>query len=198
MPRRAGLRSDGVGEIAGGGAAYRSEAELLGVGERDGDDAVLEGERREADGVVLDEQVSRTNALAKALRADERREAYRQIRLEAVWNRQQTLVPPDVRGPGFNRFAGELAAGGVEVVGDLKRCEAIGASREGAVAVAFAALIALQLVRNTGILHLLSLSRRGCVCLGRTLNWREGRKRMQPGMRNCVLRISCSPFPGES
>ena len=49
-----GLGGDGVGEVAGGGAAYGLEAELAGVGEGDGDDAVFEAEGRETDGVVLD------------------------------------------------------------------------------------------------------------------------------------------------
>jgi hypothetical protein len=49
-----GLSGDRVREVAGGGTTDGGEAELLRVGERDGDDAILERERREADGVVLD------------------------------------------------------------------------------------------------------------------------------------------------
>ena len=60
-----GLRGDGVGEVAGGGAADGVEAELARVGEGDGDDAVFEAEGREADGVVLDVEIAGADALAE-------------------------------------------------------------------------------------------------------------------------------------
>ena len=41
------------------------EAELCGVGEGDRDDAVLEAEGREADGVVLDVEIGGADALAE-------------------------------------------------------------------------------------------------------------------------------------
>src|ERR1700730_8655668 len=57
-----GLRGHGGGQVAGGGAAYDIEAELLCVGQSDGDDAVLEAERGEADGVVFDVEVAGADA----------------------------------------------------------------------------------------------------------------------------------------
>ena len=52
-----GLRGDGVGKIAGGGATHGGEIKAARGGERRGDDAVLEGERREAHGVVLEIEI---------------------------------------------------------------------------------------------------------------------------------------------
>ena len=59
------LRGDGVGQVAGRGAADGLEAEGLRVGQRDRDHAILEAERREADGVVLDVEIGRADALAQ-------------------------------------------------------------------------------------------------------------------------------------
>ena len=52
-----GLRRDRVRQVAGRGAADRGEAEGLRVGERDGNDAILEAQRRKADGIVLDVEI---------------------------------------------------------------------------------------------------------------------------------------------
>ena len=57
QPGRGGVRRDGVGEVARRGTGDRLEAELLGTGERDGDDAVLEGMRR-VGGLVLDPELA--------------------------------------------------------------------------------------------------------------------------------------------
>ena len=149
-----GLGGDGVGEVAGRGAADGGEAELLRVGEGDGDDAILEGERREADGVVLDVEIVGADALAEVFGADERGEAYGQIGLEAFGDGQEGGVAPDVGGAGGDVLAGEVAAGGFEVVGDFEGGQAVGAGGERLVAEALAALVALQLIRlSTGIIH---------------------------------------------
>ena len=52
-----GLRGDGVGEVAGRGAADGLEAETPRGHQRRGHHAILEGERREADGVVLEIEI---------------------------------------------------------------------------------------------------------------------------------------------
>ena len=115
----------GVGEIAGGGAADRGEAEGLGIGESDGNDAVFEAECGEADGVVLDVEIASADALAEVLGADQRREAYGEIRLEAFRDGQQLFVAPDVGGAGGDGLAGKAAADAFQVVLDFKGGQAV-------------------------------------------------------------------------
>ena len=55
-PARAAAAAHGAGQVAGGGAGERGEAEGAGGLERDGDHPVLEGVGRVA-GVVLDVQL---------------------------------------------------------------------------------------------------------------------------------------------
>ena len=50
-------------------------------------------------------------------------------------------------------FLGEDAADGLEIVGDFEWGDAVGAGGEGLVAIPFAALVALQLIPATGIVH---------------------------------------------
>ena len=69
-----GLCGDGVGQVAGRRAADRVEAEGLRIGQCDGDDAILEAERRHADGIVLDVEILRANAGAKPRRLHQRRQ----------------------------------------------------------------------------------------------------------------------------
>ena len=129
-----GLGGDGVGEVAGGGAADGVEAELARVGEGDGDDAIFEAEGREADGVVFDVEVGCADALAEILCADERGEAYGEVGLEAFGDGEESGVAPDVGGAGGDVFLGEDAADGFEVVGDFEGGETVGAGGEGLVA----------------------------------------------------------------
>ena len=126
------LRGDRVGEVAGGGAADGVEAELARVGESDGDDAILEAERRKADGVVLDVEIGGADALAEILCTDQRGEAYGQVRLEALGDGQQSGVAPDVGRAGGDGFAGEDAAGGFEVVDDFEGMRGSRGRRRGA------------------------------------------------------------------
>ena len=106
-----GLRGDGVREVAGGGAADRVEAELARVGQRNGDDAILEAERGKADGVVLDVEAGGADARAEAAGVDQRREADGQIRLKALRHGQQPRVAPDAGGAAGDGIAGEDALG---------------------------------------------------------------------------------------
>ena len=57
QPGLGGVGGDAVGEVAGRGAADGREAELAGLRQGDRDDAVLERQRREVDGIVLDPEV---------------------------------------------------------------------------------------------------------------------------------------------
>ena len=148
-----GLRGDGVGEVAGGGAADGVEAELARVGEGDGDDAIFEAEGWEADGIVFDEEIRCADALAEIGCANERSEAYGEVGLETFRDRKESGIAPDVRRTGSDVFFGEDAANGVEVVAEFEGIEAVGARGEGLVAVSLAALIALQLIAATGIIH---------------------------------------------
>ena len=142
-----GLRGDGVGEIAGGGAAdgrrSRTACALASATETTRSLKLSVGK---ADGVVLDVEIGGADALAEILGADERREAYGKVGLEALGDGQQRGVAPDVGRAGGDGLAGEDAADGFEVVGDLERGEAVGAGGERLVAEALAALVALQLV----------------------------------------------------
>ena len=142
-----GLSGDGVGEVAGGGAADGLEAEPARVGEGDGDDAVFEAEGRETDGVVLDVEVGCADSFAQILCADERGEAYGEVGLEAFGDGEESGVAPDVGGAGGDVFQGEDAAGCFEVVGDFEGGEAVGAGGEGLVAEPLAALVALSSYR---------------------------------------------------
>ena len=60
------LRGDGIGEVAGGRAADGRESEGAGRGQGHGDDTVLKGKRRKADGVVFEVQAARADLCAEA------------------------------------------------------------------------------------------------------------------------------------
>ena len=70
-----GLRGDGVGEIAGGRTADGGEIEAARGGESGGDDAILEGKRREADGVIFEIEILQAPLGGELARSDERRAA---------------------------------------------------------------------------------------------------------------------------
>ena len=116
-------------------------------------------------------------------------------------------VAPDAGGAGGDVFAGEVAAGGFEVVGDFEGSQAVGAGGEGLVAEALAALVAVQLdTRRTGIIHC-TLLRVGegsgcfdCVSPGECLMAGKEEMRVQPmhaGTACSESHVPC-PAPGES
>ena len=74
-PQARGLGGDGVGQVAGRRATYRVEAEDLRVGQRDRDHAILEAQRGQADGVVLDVEIAGADALGQPRGAKQRRPA---------------------------------------------------------------------------------------------------------------------------
>jgi hypothetical protein len=199
-----GLCGDRVGEVAGGGAADGGEAELLRVGEGDRDDAIFEAESWEADCVVLDVEVSGTDAVAEILCADEWSESYREVGLEAVGDGEESGVAPDVCGTGGDVFFGEDAADGFEVVGDFERGEAVWAGGEGLVAVPFTALVALQLIPATGIVHDALSERKGILSFLTFLFGgvrREGEMRVQALIRTAGTESHVPwaySLPGES
>ncbi len=83
-----GLRRNCVRQISGGRAAYDFKLKSLRCGERDGDDAVFERQGWKTDGVVFYIKIARTQAFAKTISADERREACGKIGVKAFGQRQ--------------------------------------------------------------------------------------------------------------
>ena len=96
-PRR--MRGDAAGQVAGGRAAEHREPELHRPRGRNGDDAVLVGERRMVDRVVLDEHFRDAKLAGQARRANERREAGVEPGLR-LFNRQQLEVAPRATSGG--------------------------------------------------------------------------------------------------
>src|SRR5260370_33061187 len=198
------LRGDRVGEVAGGGGTDSLKAKALSIGQGDGDDAVFEAERREADGVILDVEIGCADALAEILCPDERSEADRQIRQEAIWDGKKRSVAPDVGRAGCDRLAGEDTAYSLKIVGNLEGDHAVRAAPPRLVAVPFATLIALQLIPRIGIVHYaLSEGKEELFLmtyslLGAAVTGEEGEMRGAVPESGCVLRISCSLSPGES
>ena len=123
--RADGLRSDGVGEIARGGAADGVEAEFPGGGERDGDDAVFERKRGEADGVVFDVKTGEAPILGKTRRGDERGAANRKGWTEIFGEGKQFGVAPDVERAGGERVAAEGLFQRVVVIGYFEGGKAV-------------------------------------------------------------------------
>ena len=153
QPQTSRLRRDRVCQIAGGRAAHRLEAKLLRIRQRHRNHAILERQRRKANSVILHVQIVRANPLAQRASPHQRRKAHRDIWLEALGNRQQRSIPPDVERPcgdvGTRKLA--LFADDVEIVRNLQRRQAIGAAGKRAIAKSATALIALQLIGLTGI-----------------------------------------------
>ena len=120
-----GLRGDGVGEIAGGGATDDFEAELARGAEGHGDYAIFERKRGETDGVVLDVKMVRAEAAAQAARGHQRREADGQRGGFVFDDRQQVAITPNAIGASFDRVAREILADRGVVVGDFERRETL-------------------------------------------------------------------------
>jgi hypothetical protein len=121
------MRGDRVGQVAGGSARHRVEAELLGFPDGDGDHAILEGPGRVAHRVVLDVELLDAELLGEVSRAHQRREADRladvRVSLGQV-QRQQVGVAPDAWGTRLDALAAHEGADDLVVVVDLERTEA--------------------------------------------------------------------------
>ena len=66
------MRGDGIGQISGGRARNRVESEFARVRQRYGNHAVLEAQRRQADGIVLDVEIPRSSGRSTQLRGQVR------------------------------------------------------------------------------------------------------------------------------
>ena len=139
-----GVGGDGVGEVAGRGAGDGLEAELLRLGDGDGDDPVLEGVGR-VGGVVLDPELGvEPEPLGEPVGAQQRRQARLERVAGAPVEGQEVGVAPDPLRAGLDP---PLRLGRVErrvVVGDLQRAEAVLADVAGVELVGRPALLALQ------------------------------------------------------
>ena len=119
------LRGDGVGEIAGGGAAYRGEIKSARSGERGGDDAVLERKRREAHGVILEIEIIQAPFCGEFARGDERRAADGVWTSVAFGKREKFGITPHVEVAGGKIFAADGFLQGIVIVGDFEGGEAV-------------------------------------------------------------------------
>ena len=143
-----GMRGNGVGQIPGRRAANRVESECLRIGQRHGHHAILEAQRGHADGVVLDVEIARADALGQARRLHQRRKAGRRLRLIAVRHRQQGAITPHVQRSLRDGLAGKAGAGVLEVEDHLKRGKTLIADRKRLNPVGLAAFPTSQFVSS--------------------------------------------------
>ncbi len=122
QPETRGVRRHAVGEIAGRRAGQHVEPELHGARRRDRHDAVLVGQRRMVDRIVLDIELADAEALRQPAAADQRREAGMKTGLRLAGNRQQLPIAPEVLRPPLDLLPGQLDRG--VVVDRLERAEA--------------------------------------------------------------------------
>src|SRR4029453_1994346 len=100
-----GLRRRRVRGVARRRAGPRVSPELDRLRDRDRHDAVLVGERRVVDGVVLDVELLHTENAREAIGPDERREARPEADLRLAVDRQQLAIPPEVPWPRLDQLA---------------------------------------------------------------------------------------------
>ena len=106
-----GVGGDAVGQVAGGGTADRGEAELAGLGQGHADDAVLEGERREVDGIVLEPELSRRpEPRRQVVGPDERSAADLRADRRFAVDGQQLPVAPHVPRSSAARISSAVAS----------------------------------------------------------------------------------------
>ena len=140
------MGGDGVGEVAGRGAGDGVEAQLLRLGDGDGDDAVLEGVGR-VGGVVLDPELGvEPEALGEAVGAQQRRQAGLERVAGATLEGQEVGVAPDSLRAGLDLALGLGRVETGEVVGDFQRPEAVLTGEMSAEVVRRPALLALQVL----------------------------------------------------
>jgi hypothetical protein len=149
MPRS--LRRRGVCKVASRGAGNRIETEAASIRQSNGDHAVFKAQGRQANCVVLDQQIACAKGTAQSRRFDQRRETDRQVWLMSFGKRQQCRVSPNVGGAGGDFLAGKISAGAdlVVVVENFQRGEAIFANRLGNFTPALVALSTAQLVAHS-------------------------------------------------
>ncbi len=122
-PEARRVRRDAVREVAGGGAGEHLEAELDRPGRRDRDDAVLVGQRRMVDRVVLDVELADAEPVGQPSAAHQRREAGIEAGARLAGDRQQLAIAPQVLRPLLDLLARQVD--GAVVVDRLERPETL-------------------------------------------------------------------------
>src|SRR5271165_737643 len=156
------VRGDSVGQVASGRTRHGIESESFRLRQSHGDHAVLEAERRQANGVVLDVEILRgggrpTQLLSQTWSLKQWSEADRQPRFIALGEGKQFGVAPHVRRPLGNARSCESSLGAqrVVVVGNFQRRETVVADGAGLVAPGPSAFPAPQFVVRHGLLAFL-------------------------------------------
>ena len=121
------------------------KSELDRLGQRHGDDAVLEREAGVIDRVVLDVQLGHAQRPGQAVGADQRRAADVQADGRLAVDRQELAVTPHrLRAGAAIACAAHRPGHGVVVVGDFQRPEVVGTEVQGFLGIELAAKPALQ------------------------------------------------------
>ena len=123
QPRR--LCRNRIRQIARRRAAHHIESKGLRIGQRHGDDAILEAEAWKADSIILDVKIRCANPFAKHLCTHQRRKTYRQIGLKAPWNREKIAVAPDADRSSGDALARYAATQAVQIVLNFQRSKAV-------------------------------------------------------------------------
>src|SRR5262249_41644108 len=138
--------------VPGGGAGDRLEAELPGLGQRDGDDAVLEGVRG-VGGVVLDPDLPQSQPLREPVGPDQRGQPALARVARARLEGQEVGIAPDPPGSGLDLPSRLLRIHAGEVVRDLERAEALLTDEASVERIALPALLAFQRLDCHGLLY---------------------------------------------
>ena len=161
--RRGGVCGDGVGEVPGRGAGDRLETELLRLGDRHRDDAVLERVRR-VGRIVLDPHLTQSEPVCKPVGADQRGEPGLERVSRVALEGQEVGIAPDATGAGLDLpprlFGIEVGV----VVRDLERAKALLTHEAGIERIALPALLAFQGLDCHWLLYVKNLR---LVCCGR-------------------------------
>ena len=119
-------RRHGTGQVPGGGARERVQAELLRLAGGDGDDAILEGMRR-VGRIQLEPQLADPELLGEAGRRHERRQTRRQSGVGRCHDREQVRVTPHRGRAGLDRSSTDATPELFPVVRRVEWAEAAGA-----------------------------------------------------------------------
>jgi hypothetical protein len=114
------MRRDRVGKVPGGGARHRIEPELLRLGEGNGHNAVLEGERGMHHRIVLHVEFADAQFLRQVVRLHKRSEPRVQAHLGLPIDGQKFLVSPETLLPLFDDLSRKGFLDGFIIVGRLE------------------------------------------------------------------------------
>ena len=115
--------SGGIGQVAGGGAAHGGEAELPGPGEGHRHHAILKGERRHVDAVVLDVEVVEAQPFGQIAGLEQGGESCAHIDGISL-DGQKIAVAPNRGGASLDRGPAHLVADRLVVVDDFEGAKA--------------------------------------------------------------------------